>query len=134
MAAQHDPTQESNTDPVTFEQALAQLEAVVRCLEDGHIGLDESLSRYEEGVRLLKVCRDSLQIAEQKILLLTGMDAAGNPVVEPFAESATSLEEKKEMRTKRRSRPAPTVAREEPCPSGDNADGGVDLDRQKGLF
>ena len=134
MTTQCEKTDESGPSTITFEQALAQLEAVVRCLEDGHIGLDESLARDEEGVRLLKVCRESLQVAEQKIMLLTGVDAAGNPVVEPFAEPVTSLEKKKELRTRRRSRQANVPAPDESCDVAENGDGVSEADRQKGLF
>lgn len=128
---------EPNEEPaptLTFEQALCELEAVVRVLEDGQIGLDDSLAKYEEGVRLLKVCRDSLQKAERKIILLTGIDEQGNPVVQPFSEEAMSLEEKRETRTRRRSRSAPATP---PCTDiSENAEGlePGDPDRQRGLF
>jgi exodeoxyribonuclease VII small subunit len=104
---------------------MARLEAVVRVLEDGRIGLDESLAKYEEGVRLLKACRESLQRAEHKIMLLTGIDAEGRPRVEPFAETANQVEAT--SRTPRRPR---TAARDEEA--GDQ--GMAEPDRQKGLF
>ena len=51
----------------TFEQALAKLEAIVRDVEEGKIGLQESIKRYEQGMSLLKRCRDILAEAEMKI-------------------------------------------------------------------
>lgn len=126
MAKKPEPP-EGTASQLTFEQSLAELEAVVRILEDGQIGLDESLVKYEEGIRLLQCCRQSLQQAERKILLLTGIDEQGNPVVEPFEDTGVTLEEKKEARTRRRSR-APNVAG-----GCDEATDG-DSDRQKGLF
>ena len=51
----------------TFEQALAKLEAIVRDVEEGKIGLQESIRRYEEGMKLLKRCRSVLADAEMKI-------------------------------------------------------------------
>jgi exodeoxyribonuclease VII small subunit len=128
--------QDLETAPLTFEEALTRLEEVVRVLEDGHIGLDESLVQYEAGVRLLKTCRESLQNAESRIMLLTGIDANGNPVVEPFAEEATSLEEKKESRVRRRSRSAsgPAAIRPDPCASTENTTDPEESERQKGLF
>jgi exodeoxyribonuclease VII small subunit len=110
------------------------LELVVRDLEDGRIGLDESLARYEEGVRLLKVCRESLQTAERKIMLLTGIDANGNPLVESFAEETSSLEEKKDQRARRRSRTSNMSARNDSCEGEENRDPIIESDRQKGLF
>jgi exodeoxyribonuclease VII small subunit len=74
-----------------FEEALAELEQIVHELEDGSIGLEESLVRYEVGVGLLKLCYARLQAAEQRIAKLAGCDEAGNPILESFAHS-TALE------------------------------------------
>jgi exodeoxyribonuclease VII small subunit len=72
----------------TFEDALAELEAIVRDLEDGTTGLDESLARYEAGIGLLKACYAQLRQAEQRILRLSGTDENGQPVTELFEHSA----------------------------------------------
>jgi len=75
---------------LNFEQSLAELERVVRELEDGQLGLDDALARYEAGVGLLKRCYSQLRQAEQRILVVTGADAAGQPITRPFEHSATS--------------------------------------------
>jgi exodeoxyribonuclease VII small subunit len=80
----------SKTEDPTFEQALEQLDAAVRDLEDGKLGLEESLARYEQGVGLLKRCYAQLQHAEQRILELTGVDDNGQPMLRPFGHSATA--------------------------------------------
>jgi exodeoxyribonuclease VII small subunit len=80
-----EPTQES----IGFEDALAELEQVVHDLEDGQIGLEESLARYERGVGLIKACYAQLRDAEQRILLLTGTDEEGKPVLQAFQHAAT---------------------------------------------
>jgi exodeoxyribonuclease VII small subunit len=77
------------TDPVSFEQALTTLEQIVHDLEEGRLGLAESLARYEEGVKLLRQCHGLLEQAERRIELVTGADAAGNPVTVPFDDQAT---------------------------------------------
>ena len=77
------------SDGPTFEQALAELEQILRDLEDGTTTLEESLARYERGVGLLKTCYTQLQVAEQKIALLTGLDADGKPSLQPFDHSAS---------------------------------------------
>jgi exodeoxyribonuclease VII small subunit len=77
-------------DPQTFEQALAELERIVRELEDGETGLEESLSRYEKGIGLLKRCYGQLRQAEQRILLLSGLDGDGKPVLQPFEHNASA--------------------------------------------
>ena len=85
------------------QQAMAALEKVVHELEEGQLGLDQAVGRYEAGVNLLKQCHALLVQAERRIELLTGVDAQGAPVVEPFDEqAAASLEEKAKNRAKRR--------------------------------
>ena len=76
----------------TFEQALADLERIVRDLEDGKTGLEESLRHYEQGVALLKKCYGQLRQAEQRIVELTGADGDGNAATRAFEHSATVKE------------------------------------------
>ena len=52
---------------LTFEEALANLEAIVKDVEEGKVGLEDSILRYEEGMKLLKHCRAILSQAELKI-------------------------------------------------------------------
>ena len=73
-----------------FEDSLSDLERIVRDLEDGQLGLDESLARYEQGVALIRRCQAQLTQAEQRILLLTGVEADGQPMLQPFAHEATA--------------------------------------------
>ncbi|MEQ8967834.1 MAG: exodeoxyribonuclease VII small subunit [Azospirillaceae bacterium] len=52
---------------MTFEQALAELEGLVRKLESGEIELDESIAAYERGARLKAHCERKLAEAQQKV-------------------------------------------------------------------
>jgi exodeoxyribonuclease VII small subunit len=81
---------ESHPEETTFEEALVQLEKTVRALEEGQLGLEEALARYEEGVRLIKRCYGRLRDAEQRILQLAGVNEAGAPVLHPFKHEATA--------------------------------------------
>ena len=54
-------------DPKTFEQALADLEAIVAEVEAGKVGLEESIAKYEQGMKLVKHCRTILDAAEKRI-------------------------------------------------------------------
>lgn len=56
-----------NEKPPTFEEALARLEAIAEQIERGQIGLEESITRYEEGMTLVRQCRDLLTRAEHRI-------------------------------------------------------------------
>jgi exodeoxyribonuclease VII small subunit len=64
----------ASPDPPSFETALQRLEEIVRRLEDGEISLDESLSLFEEGIRLTRYCSDKLDAAEGKLEILLGFD------------------------------------------------------------
>ena len=88
---------------LTFEQALQGLEEIVEQLENGQLGLSESLDCYQQGVGLLKHCHEALTSAERKIELLTGVDAEGNSVTEPFDDEQTTLDQKQKSRSSRRS-------------------------------
>jgi exodeoxyribonuclease VII small subunit len=92
---------ESAAEP-SFEGALAELEAIVHQLEEGDLGLAESLARYEHGVKHLKHCYQLLKAAEQKIELLTGVAADGTAITEPFHDEALSLEEQVGSRRRKR--------------------------------
>ncbi|OHB82275.1 MAG: exodeoxyribonuclease VII small subunit [Planctomycetes bacterium RBG_16_64_12] len=82
------PSKPETADPPSFEEALEQLEATVHQLEEGEIGLNESLKQYEKGVNLLRRCYDLLRAAERRIEFLSGVDAQGNPISEPIGASS----------------------------------------------
>jgi exodeoxyribonuclease VII small subunit len=104
----------------TFEQALTTLEAIVRDMEQGTLGLAESLGKYEEGVKLLTQCQQLLDRAERRIELLTGVTASGEPITQPFADTPTA-DESGTSGTKSRSRKRSTPARGK-ATGGDSAD------------
>ena len=78
----------SPNEPLSFEQALGELQQVVDELEEGSVGLEESMRRFERGTALLRHCYGLLEHAEQRIEILTGRDAAGNVETAPFDASA----------------------------------------------
>ena len=53
-----------------FEEALEELEGLVEQLETGELSLEESLSTFERGVGLVKICHDKLHEVEKKVELL----------------------------------------------------------------
>ena len=88
---------------VTFEQALGTLQEIVTDLEDGELPLEDSLEKYELGIHLLKKCHDSLNQAERKIEILTGIDSEGNPITQDYDHDEADLSTKAAKRSKRRS-------------------------------
>jgi len=65
----------------SFEAALKQLEEIVQRLERGELSLEESLTCYEEGIRLSRLCHMKLEEAERKIEVLV-KDTRGEPVLD----------------------------------------------------
>lgn len=57
----------NNIQDLTFEQALAELEQIVKTLESGNIELDKSIAQYERGEKLKQYCSQKLQEAEAKV-------------------------------------------------------------------
>jgi exodeoxyribonuclease VII small subunit len=53
-----------------FEAAIAELETIVKKLEEGDLALEQSLVLYERGVQLSRFCHSSLEKAERRIEIL----------------------------------------------------------------
>lgn len=87
-----EPSEQAAESPLSFERALERIEAIVRMLEDGRGGLDESLKLYEEGVKLLRRCHQVLQRAEERIELLAGLTDSGEAIVTDFDARQTFAE------------------------------------------
>ena len=66
-----------------FEQAMKRLEEIVEKMESGDLSLEDLIVRYEEGMKLVKVCQERLTAAEQRIEIIT-RNNAGKPVVKEF--------------------------------------------------
>ena len=70
---------------LSFEEAMARLEAIVSQLEKGDLPLEEALTLFEEGAGLMKQCSQALDVAEQKVAkLLPGPE--GLPVEAPMED------------------------------------------------
>lgn len=54
----------------SFDNALKRLEEIVEQLESGQLGLEESLLRFEEGVKISVFCQEELQKTDGKVSLL----------------------------------------------------------------
>ena len=72
---------------LNFEAAMDRLEAIVEQMESGKMMLEELIVRYEEGMKLVKICQERLASAEQRIEIIT-RNHAGKPVVKEFEPKA----------------------------------------------
>jgi len=70
---------EQNLNILSFEQAMEELELVVRQLETGKIKLDDAVSAYEKGVKLKQICEEKLAQAKSKIDILI-LDKDNTPI------------------------------------------------------
>ncbi len=93
--------------PIPFEQAIAELEAIVKDMESERMPLDQLVERYERGNRLLKTCQTRIQEAEQRIeMIATGKN---QKTLQPFdADKAADA-------VKEEPKPAKTPPKQEPA-------------------
>lgn len=75
----------------TFEGALKRLEEIVTHLERNDLDLEQSLQRFEEGVKLVRFCAGRLDEAERRIEILLA-DRDGRLQAEPFPEEPSERE------------------------------------------
>ena len=61
-------------EEIKFEEAIKKLEEIAKELESGELGLDESVNKFEEGMKLSKICTKMLNDAEKRINLLIDND------------------------------------------------------------
>jgi exodeoxyribonuclease VII small subunit len=73
-----------------FDEVLGALRAVVERLESGQLGLEASLTAFEEGVALAKQGATILDAAEKRVEVLTRPGEAGESAIAPFPTTPTS--------------------------------------------
>jgi len=67
----------------TFETAIERLEEIVEAMESDKMPLEELLTRYEEGTKLVKTCQEKLAAAEKRIEIIT-RSSSGKPQLSEF--------------------------------------------------
>ena len=75
--------QKKGSVELNFEGAMDRLEAIVEQMESGKMHLEDLIVRYEEGMKLVKICQERLASAEQRIEIIT-RNSAGKTAVKPF--------------------------------------------------
>jgi exodeoxyribonuclease VII small subunit len=68
---------EPQTTPTTFEQAYERLRQSVEELEAGPLALEEAIARYEEGMRLARLCNEMLDRAELRLQVVLREPGSG---------------------------------------------------------
>ncbi len=70
---------------IDFEKDLAQLERIIADMEKGDFSLEETVTQFEQGMKLVKSCQRALHEAEQKVSMLIKKDR--DFALEDFEES-----------------------------------------------
>ena len=110
-----EPAPVASGDGPSFEEALERLETIVEELEGGALTLEQSIARYEEGVRLSRRLTQTLDRAEKRIERLT--EEGGEPATVPA--DLTESGEEAEARPPRVEERAPARSRPPNPPPGD---------------
>ena len=76
-------------EELRLEDAMEELQQIVRSLESGQEPLDESLLKFERGMQLLRTCHGQLERASQRIEIVTRVDQDGNFQTEEFDSTST---------------------------------------------
>lgn len=58
----------------TIDENLSKLSDILTAMEQGQLSLEESLSRFEEGVRLVRECRSMIDTVEKRIKILEAQE------------------------------------------------------------
>jgi exodeoxyribonuclease VII small subunit len=90
-----------------FEEALKKLEKIVSDLEAGDMSLEQSLSKYEEGIKLSRICSRQLEAAKSKVELL--MKSGNKFNIKPFDGSAIGEKSKITSRRTKTSEDSPSL-------------------------
>ncbi|MGV3662894.1 MAG: exodeoxyribonuclease VII small subunit [Prosthecobacter sp.] len=107
-------------DEPSFEDAMQRLDEIVAGMEDSQLSLEEMISSYEEGVRLLKLCRHRIDGARRRVELISGDLEGGKATLTPFEESAADEETPE---TAEKTRPAsPTTSRRRKAPEAEGGE------------
>ena len=69
---------------LNLEKSIADLETLVDELESGDLPLEKAMKKFEEGIKLTRLCQKALKEAEQKVEVLV-QSAGGEEALEPFA-------------------------------------------------
>jgi exodeoxyribonuclease VII small subunit len=96
-----EPAEKSPDDSLVFEEAAERLETIVREMENGSLALEQLISHYEEGMRLVNFCSRSLTAAEKRIEVIQ-QNARG--------ELSTAPAEDLEAAAKESSAPSPRTS------------------------
>lgn len=75
-----------------FEEAIEELEAIIDQIESGQVGLEECITQYERGMKLVSRCQGILDKAQQRIAELTATAGGKLEIKEDSTDSSDSVD------------------------------------------
>ena len=108
-------------DEVSFEEAMERLEEIVSSMEGERLPLEDMVQSYEEGAKLLRVCRERIDVARQRVDLITAnLDGGGKATLAPFDPASDAESSPPPTETAPKQRPASqATARRKPTTDDD---------------
>jgi exodeoxyribonuclease VII small subunit len=100
-------------DEVSFEEAMERLEEIVSSMEGERLPLEDMVQSYEEGAKLLRVCRERIDVARQRVELITA-NLDGKATLTSFDPVAAAAESESTPST---TEPAPKQRAASPAPA-----------------
>ena len=77
--------EEEQPEDLSFEDAMESLDSIVASLEGDRLPLEEMVSSYERGMKLLRVCRNRIETARQRVELITAdLEGRGTATLSEF--------------------------------------------------
>ena len=125
---------DSEENHVDFETSLAEVEQIVARLEGGELDLTESLEQYESGIKHLKRCHALLDAAQQRVSVLSGFDADGNPVTEPMSDFVADNDDDPKLKSSRSPERTTSADKGDSNAAGGGNRGQNSVDDAPGLF
>ena len=92
MARRKSQSEDAESDApqdLSLEDAMTEVASIVSGLESGKETLDESLARFERGMKLLRVCHSKLDVAAQRIEIVTQISSDGDVKTAEFDATST---------------------------------------------
>jgi exodeoxyribonuclease VII small subunit len=87
------PAQSDQPDALSFEDAMDRLDTIVASMEGERMPLEEMVSSYELGARLLKSCRQRIENARKRVDLITAdLDGTGKASLSDFDADAAEAD------------------------------------------
>jgi exodeoxyribonuclease VII small subunit len=111
----------TNESEISFEKAMGRLEEIVADMEGEGMSLEDMVKNYEEGVKLLRICRQRIDTAKQRVELITADLEGGKASLSPFDQNSASQAAKPEADTDEDDDAKPSSrARRKPDPPSDD--------------